>query len=175
LVFQLTAVLLGPFCLPPTYIGSLLQPLFRPYLGATYLDHSYKFFAPDPGPSHLVRYDLEFADDSHQEGIFPSLDDEWPRLFYHRHFMLSEFINNIGGPDVDWTPQTNWTNAPLSEMKQQYARSYAEHLLKKHHARRVTLWLRQHLIPTQEQVVRGMKLDDPSLYRERKLGSYARM
>ncbi len=174
LLFQLTAILIGPFTLPPTYIGSLLQPWFRPYLGATYLDHSYKFFAPDPGPSHLVRYDLEFADDSHQQGIFPSLDDHWPRLYYHRHFMLSEFIN-IGSPDVNVPPQTDWTRIPLSEQQQQYARSYAEHLLKKHHARRVTLWLRQHLIPTQEQVERGMKLDDPSLYRERQLGSYARM
>ena len=36
--------------------------VFRPYLEAAYLDHGYAFFAPDPGPSHLVRYELEFDD-----------------------------------------------------------------------------------------------------------------
>ncbi|MES1213297.1 MAG: hypothetical protein ABUL64_01810, partial [Singulisphaera sp.] len=59
--------------------------------------------------------------------------------------------------------------------QQQYARSYADHLLAKHNARRVTLWLQEHLIPTPEQVAGGMKLNDPSLYRERKLGSFTRM
>ncbi len=174
LLWHLAAILVGPFSLPPTLIGDLVHPIFRPYMGATYLDHSYKFFAPDPGPSHLVRYELEFDDDSHRGGVFPNLQDQWPRLFYHRHFMLSEFIN-LAPPDPNVPPQTEWAKLPLAEGQKQYARSYADHLLAKHNARRVTLWLQEHLIPAPDQVAKGMKLNDPSLYRERKLGSFVRM
>jgi hypothetical protein len=172
LVWHLAAVLMGPISFPPTMTSDRLHPIFRPYLAATFLDHGYKFFAPDPGPSHLVRYELEFADGTHRGGVFPNLDDQWPRLFYHRHFMLSEFIN-IAPPDPNWTPQSDWTRTPLSAGQQQYARSYGEHMLHKYDARRVTLWLREHLIPTPDQVAKGMRLHDPSLYRERKLGSFA--
>jgi len=171
LVWHVAAVLMGPLSFPPTMISDRVHPIFRPYLGATFLDHGYKFFAPDPGPSHLVRYELEFADGSNRGGVFPNLDDEWPRLFYHRHFMLSEFIN-ISPPDPNWTPQTDWTRVPLSAGQQQYARSYGKHMLHKYDARRVTLWLREHQIPTPDQVAKGMRLDDSSLYRERKLGSF---
>ncbi|HVU86867.1 MAG TPA: hypothetical protein VHD36_06075 [Pirellulales bacterium] len=174
LVWHLTAVLVGPFMRPPTVLGEVALPIFGPYLGAAYMGHSYKFFAPDPGPSHLVRYDLEFADDSHRTGVFPNLDEEWPRLFYHRHFMLSEFVN-LAPPDPNIPPTTEWAQLPLASGQQQYARSYADHLLAKYDARRVTLWLQEHLIPEPEQVAKGMTLKDPSLYRERKLGSYVRM
>ena len=178
LVWHLAAILVGPFSLPPNFLNDYLQPKFRPYIGALYLDHSYKFFAPDPGPSHLVRYELEFADGSKREGVFPNLNEEWPRLFYHRHFMLSEFINSMGGPprpepNQPEGPPPDWAEWPLTEAQQQYARSYAEHLLDKHKAARVTLWLREHGIPEPLQVVQGLKLDDASLYSERKLGSFA--
>jgi hypothetical protein len=178
LVWHVAAVLMGPLSFPPTMISNRVHPIFRPYLGATFLDHGYKFFAPDPGPSHLVRYELEFADGSNRGGVFPNLDDQWPRLFYHRHFMLSEFINTISGPDPNWTPQTDltpppdWTRLPLSEAQRQFARSYGEHILHKYDARRVTLWLREHLMPSPDEFAKGKLLDDPSLYRERKLGSF---
>jgi hypothetical protein len=173
-LWHLAAILVGPFSLPPTVIDEHLHRTFRPYIGATYLDHGYKFFAPDPGPSHLIRYELEFADDTHRGGVFPSLNDQWPRLFYHRHFMLSEFIN-LAPPDSNVPPQTEWAQLPLTEGQKQYARSYAEHLLQKHDARRVTLWLREHRIPEPEWVAKGMRLDDPSLYSEKKLGSFVGM
>ena len=72
-------------------------------------------------------------------------------------------------------PETEWSRLPLSEGQKQYAHSYADHLLHKHGARRVTLWLREHQIPEPEWVAGGMKLADPSLYRERTLGSYVGM
>ncbi|HEY1603011.1 MAG TPA: hypothetical protein VGG64_25630 [Pirellulales bacterium] len=174
LAWHLTAILVGPFSLPPTLIANRLQPRLRPYLGALYLGHGYKFFAPNPGPSHLIRYELEFTDGTHRGSTFPSLADQWPRLFYHRHFMLSEFINSVP-PDPSVPPFTEWTKLPLSTEQQIIARSYADHLLHKHHARRVTLWMREHLIPTPDQVAKGMRLDDVSLYSERKLGSYMGM
>jgi hypothetical protein len=78
-------------------IGAELKKLYHPYITATFLDHSYKFFAPNPGPSHLVRYDLYFADGSSRvnrdDQILPDRVGHWPRLLYHRHFMLTEFMN----------------------------------------------------------------------------------
>src|SRR3954467_5624138 len=68
---------------------------FQPYTGAFFFDHGYAFFAPDPGPNHLVDYKLEFNDGrSPIKGRFPDLATERPRLLYHRYFMLSEALNN---------------------------------------------------------------------------------
>ncbi|MBI2825722.1 MAG: hypothetical protein HYX69_13640 [Planctomycetia bacterium] len=174
ILWHLAAVLVGPLSLPPTMLTDRIGPIFRPYLSATYLNHAYKFFAPDPGPSHLVRYELEMPDGTKTAGVFPSLTDEWPRLFYHRHFMLSEFIN-IAPPDPSWTPQMDWTRLPFTQGQQQYARSYGDHMLHKYRAKRVNLWLQEHLIPTPDQVAKGMRLDDRTLYRERKLGTFVEM
>jgi hypothetical protein len=67
--------------------------LLRPYSGAFYLNHGYAFFAPDPGPNHLVDFKVEFADGRKTvEGRFPNLAEERPRLLYHRYFMLSEAL-----------------------------------------------------------------------------------
>jgi len=60
-----------------------------------FLGHGYRFFAPDPGPSHLVEFEITSADGSVVSGRFPDRDDDansLPRLQYHRWFMLSETI-----------------------------------------------------------------------------------
>src|SRR5688500_1322829 len=72
LIWHVTAVFVAPFAFASN-AGPLTSPLaspfadalyevFRPYLGALYLDHGYFFFAPNPGPSHLVDYKVEFDD-----------------------------------------------------------------------------------------------------------------
>lgn len=69
---------------------------FRPYLEAAYLNHGYQFFAPEPGPSHLIEYELEFDDGRPAEtGVFPDLSRYKPRLHYHRYFMMTEFANML--------------------------------------------------------------------------------
>ncbi|NIO41435.1 MAG: hypothetical protein GTO41_15415, partial [Burkholderiales bacterium] len=55
-----------------------------------FLDHGYRFFAPEPGPGHLVRYEVTTSDGAGAAGQFPDRDRIWPRLLYHRWFMLSE-------------------------------------------------------------------------------------
>ncbi len=52
-----------------------------------------------PPPSHLVRYKLEMPDGSMQNGVFPDLKTEQPRLFYHRHFMLTEKLMQFFDPE----------------------------------------------------------------------------
>jgi hypothetical protein len=105
LAFHLTAVFIAPFAFACNSRGStspLADPVYRalhPYIAALFLDHGYFFFAPNPGPSHLVDYKLEFADGKAPlEGRFPDLAIERPRLLYHRHFMLSEELYNSFAP-----------------------------------------------------------------------------
>jgi hypothetical protein len=62
-----------------------------PYVDWMYLDHGYFFFSPNPGPSHLVGI-------RDQSVVFPDRKEQWPRLLYHRYFMLSEFYNNSFAP-----------------------------------------------------------------------------
>ncbi|HEV7221197.1 MAG TPA: hypothetical protein VGN42_00750 [Pirellulales bacterium] len=171
LAWHLVALLVGPLSAPRSILGDALRPLYRPYLEAAYLTHGYKFFGPDPGPSHLIRYDVERADGSHVKGVFPDLKQHWPRLYYHRHFMLSEFVNSLP-PDANFDPGLPWERRPLAAAEKVYVRSYADHLLAVHDGRGVSLELVEHLIPEPADVVQGMKLDDARLYRVRPLGEF---
>jgi len=68
LAFHIAAVFIAPFAFAsnsgpsPSPLADALFKVFRPYLGALFLDHGYFFFAPNPGPSHLVDYKVEFDD-----------------------------------------------------------------------------------------------------------------
>jgi len=164
LILHVVAVFVGPWSMPPT--GSLLATWaaekLQPYLQAASLDNGYRFFAPDPGPSHLIRFELLMPDGKELKGFFPDRKRHSPRLLYHRYFMLSEFMNTIF-PDPDSKP------SPLAEA---YLHSYARHLAHRYGARRVTLYLRRHELPSMADVRRGMKLDDPRLYEEKRVGTF---
>ena len=89
----------GPRGISPS-VATLLAPLAG-YGQMLYLDRGYAFFAPDPGPSHLMTVEVRDpgADQSSSKvRRFPSLDEQWPRLMYHRHFMLAEFLNDAYQP-----------------------------------------------------------------------------
>lgn len=165
---HVVAILVGPLSVPPTILGGLAGTFFRPYLQAAYLGNAYKFFGPDPEASHLVRYDVELADGKHVEGTLPDRKQHWPRLLYHRYFMLSEFLMKL---DASARPDLPWEKQPLAPLAIAYWRSYGEHLLHQHRARRVTLYLVEHELPMPGQVREGMRLDDPRLYHTRKLGT----
>lgn len=99
LIGYLVVLLLGPLSNP---VGSehLARPLAKrvsPIHRALFLGHGYRFFAPNPGPSHLVDYRITKQDGSEISGRFPNRNDDaiaFPRLQYHRWFMLSETIYN---------------------------------------------------------------------------------
>jgi hypothetical protein len=169
LLWHLVGLLVGPISSPPSILGDYLQMVYQPYLQAAYLNHGYKFFGPDPGPSHLVRYVIELDDGERIEETFPDRKVHWPRLFYHRHFMLSEFLVGMSGP---WDPRFEWDRQPLSPPQEVYVESYAHHLLKKLGGKRVTLYLVEHRLPSPQEVIEGMRLNDARLYRSRKLGSF---
>lgn len=129
----------------------------RPYLDLAYLNHGYGFFAPDPGPSFLIRYTAELADGSTVEESFPDLARQWPRLRYHRHFMLTSQLDSF--------PSQPDTVPPKSKVLE----SYARHLLKVHDARRVTLEHVRHSLATLDEVLEGTPLDAPYKYESRPL------
>ncbi|HVW38678.1 MAG TPA: hypothetical protein VHB99_15295 [Pirellulales bacterium] len=173
LAWHLVGLLVWPLSVPQSILGDALRPIYRPYLEAAYLTHGYKFFGPDPGPSHLIRYDVERADGSHVQGVFPDRKEHWPRLYYHRHFMLSEFVHSMP-PDANLDPRIPWERRAMSAAEKTYVRSYADHLLAANKGRSVSLELVEHLIPEPGDVLRGMRLDDKQLYRVRPLGTFDR-
>jgi hypothetical protein len=90
----LAIVVLGPLTNP---IGApqLTTPLARtvsPVHQAMFLGHGYRFFGPDPGPTHSLIFKVNQADGSTIEGHFPDRNNTVPRLLYHRWFMLSESL-----------------------------------------------------------------------------------
>jgi hypothetical protein len=61
------------------------------YLDALYMNQGHSFFAPDVGPGHLIRYQLyDQSGKEIEKGEFPSRKEHWPRLLYHRYFMLAD-------------------------------------------------------------------------------------
>ncbi|MEM9354374.1 MAG: hypothetical protein AAGA92_15310 [Planctomycetota bacterium] len=60
------------------------------YQNLVFINHGYEFFAPDPAGTHIMRYRVTRPDGQVVEGTFPDRKTHRPRLFYHRHMMLSE-------------------------------------------------------------------------------------
>lgn len=92
ILVYLTILLLGPLSnpiTPPHLIGPLaarVSPVHR----MLFQGHGYRFFAPDPGPSHRLIYQGTRADGPPFNGHFPDREAHSPRLIYHRWFMLAE-------------------------------------------------------------------------------------
>jgi len=156
---HLTAVIAAPMAVgPSSELQQSLAEVVHPYLSACYLNHGYRFFCPEPGPGHLVRYQLEEPD---QPGNFPDKQAQWPRLFYHRHFMLSEKLANMFVPEE--VPQRE--RAEAMKPFEAVAQSYADHLLETSGARRVTLELVSHELPSPDDMKNDRPLDDRGSYR----------
>lgn len=186
ILLHLVGVVAGPLAAPPSSeLFSKLWDKMQWYVEPMFLNHGYRFFGPDPGPSHLVEWEVELPDGSTLKGDFPNLNDQQPRLFYHRHFMLSERLQAF--PDTRQSPGALWMAGAIGGLSTEgglidlpgdpainaLARSYARHLYHKHGAKRVRLTLVRHLIPEPDWVVRdGMKLNDPELYRRWPLAEY---
>ncbi|OUT54507.1 MAG: hypothetical protein CBB71_22465 [Rhodopirellula sp. TMED11] len=114
ILFHLCALVLPPLAFqtsspgqPSTLFASLFKP-FQGYAQFLYTDRGYAFFAPNPGPSNLIGVAMETPDGSVQEVLYPDLNQQWPRLLYHRHFMMTEYLNELywpPGPPAELTTQ----------------------------------------------------------------------
>lgn len=186
LLFHLAAIIIAPWSSPPPSpaLAQRLQWFFRPYLAAAYLGHGYRFFAPNPGPSHVVRYEVEFSDGKRLEGRIPDPQQLWPRLIYHRQFMIAErlfsgFTMIQTGPAPEylraWEKQEWETrNEAAREQVERLAKALARQILREHGGQRVRLTLQEHNLAFPADVQEGMPLNDPRLYfNVTELGPYA--
>lgn len=174
--FHLIAIAVAPWSTPPpaSQLSESAAYLFRPYLLATHLNHGYRFFAPNPGPSHIIRYELKGQGGEVKSGQIPDPAIHWPRLLYHRHFMMTESLFNNWTLiervpegvqlEPDQERQLNERNEFAQRLVQMHAQGMANRLLERHGGDQVKLTLVEHLIPYPPDVANGQRLDDERLY-----------
>jgi hypothetical protein len=146
LVFHLAGIVIAPWSVPPS--SRLVQNSWRfigPYVQVLFLNHGYHYFAPEPGNSTLVAYVLEMPDGRQETGRIPNRGI-WPRLLYHRHFMLTEFL----AASDSYPPA----------VRKELLRSMARELCREHGAIRVTLNKVTHRLPTMEHIRAGGTLNE---------------
>ena len=142
--------------------------LLRPYSQAAYIDHGYFFFAPDPGASHLVRFRAEFEGDREPlVDLFPDKKKQWPRLLYHRHFMLTEHLHAAYAPPepppgLDDRAMAEWSAA--REIYEARRNGFKQHLKAKYNAKDIKLTRVEHRPPDPLEFLEGRRLDDEQLY-----------
>ena len=94
ILWHFTGVFLAALCVPtssPMVLRIAQGWPMQGYLDALFMNQGHSFFAPDVGPGHLVRYQL--LDQNGREiehNDFPNRKEQWPRLLYHRYFMLAD-------------------------------------------------------------------------------------
>ena len=174
------AVFVPPFAFCTSAMGPDRSPaamglmrIFQPYVDMMFLNHGYAFFAPDPGPSHLLRAHLEYDDGRTGEDVmFPDLKRQWPRLLYHRHFMLTESLSTRFTPPTlprevrpDSAVYQDW-----QQQRKMYAalwQSFEKHLVAKHGASSAVLTRVEHRQPTPDEFERErMSIRDARLFQD---------
>ena len=75
ILIYLFAVALPPLAGPPpaSEIANVILQPFRPLIGALSLSHGYRFFAPNPGPGHSIRWSMVTSTGSTLEGVVPDV------------------------------------------------------------------------------------------------------
>ncbi len=157
LVYHLAGIVIAPWSVPPS--SRLVQNSWRyvgPYVQILFLNHGYHYFAPEPGNSTLIGYVVEMPDGRHETGRIPNRGI-WPRLLYHRHFMLTEFL----AASDNYPPKIH----------DELLKSMARELCREHGAIRVTLTKVTHKLPSMERIRAGGTLNDN--YAEEFLCTYS--
>ena len=155
LAFHVFAVFISPAAMPPA--SPLLEDGYRlalPYNEALFLNHGYHYFAPDPGASTLIAWEIPRDNDAPVVGRFPEVSIH-PRLLYHRYFMLAE---NIWAFD--------------DETQQDMLKAYARHFADKFGADRISLSRLSHEPSSILRLQAGGKLDDPETFQKDVLGEF---
>ncbi len=149
LLFHLGAVFLAALRVPPvSQLAVSAAEGVQWYTNLVLVHPGYRFFAPDPDASQMLRVEIVAADGSQREETYPDLGREWPRLLYHRHFMLTSRMQS----------------APADFMSQALADSYARHVFAREGAQEVRIFRREHQLPSRDDVLKGKPLTDTSLY-----------
>jgi hypothetical protein len=128
----------------------LLNDALWYYSNLLYLNNGYDFFSPDPGVSHLIRYEVFDANSQKiASGQLPHRGEQWPRLFYHRHMMLVE-----------------QSGQPMPEGPGGWENHIADRLMEKYDGESIRLRMFRHHLLTPEQVLAGERIDSDATYEE---------
>jgi hypothetical protein len=96
----LTATLAQPMPgQPAPYLAVWMHSLARPYLDALFLNSSFRFYAPNPGPVKLCWFRLERNDGTAEWVEFPRHRTLAPWPIYHRELAVVSFWDAQIGPD----------------------------------------------------------------------------
>jgi hypothetical protein len=102
---------------------------------------------------------------------FPDRNAQWPRLLYHRHFMMAENLHQLWAPPL--TPEaSNELDAQLVKDWQRDRQrfesvrdSIRNHLAKRYNASQVSVVRIEHRLPSDDEVLRQrIRLNDRRLY-----------
>jgi hypothetical protein len=177
-VVQMLAVIAEPFHFfthsPARGSSQAARPLRQvmgPYVEFAYLNHGYFFFAPEPGPSHLLQCSLTMPDGTSPTLRYPDKYAQWPRLLYHRHFMFAEFMNQLHVPPVDPAAAKQMSPEEASqwvEGRRRYEvvrQSIENHFKTRYGASMVSVDRMEHILPGSTEVLeQHLPLNDPRFY-----------
>jgi len=160
----------GPIGQSPSIATAL--GLIERYSQMLYIDRGYAFFAPDPGPSHLIQAAVTDQNGKRVEWMYPDREQHWPRLLYHRYFMLSEFMEEIyqpPGPPPELRALNRDEAIYWGEARKRYEhvrRSVVDHLKYENPDKEVAIRRVEHLLPDLiEYQIAPIELTDERLYR----------
>ncbi len=161
LSFHLVSMVVASYCTgPASELAYAAYSVCGPYAQVMYVNHGYRFFSPEPGPGNLVEFEALRSDGTRQTETIPNRGPggQWPRVFYHRHFMLTEFL----AASTD-RPQT--LELVLITYASQYLRTHPE-------VAEVTLVHVVHVLPPPEFILAGGDLLHESNYARQTLGTF---
>ena len=149
LVWHFTGLVFAAAAAPPSAeIVRQGWQLFSYYLQPLHLNHAYRFYSPEPGPTMLMRYTLTMPDGSSvTKDVFPQRSDYGPRLRYQRHLALT---NALSGE---------------KQLAQRLAESYALHLFETTGAETIEISRVLHFPMSMSDARRNADPTDRSLYR----------
>ncbi|MCA8998935.1 MAG: hypothetical protein KDA80_18190 [Planctomycetaceae bacterium] len=159
LAYHVFGLLIAPASVPPS--SDLVRNswlLVGPYLQLVNMNQGNHFFAPDPGSSTLIKYEANLKDGRKITGQIPDKNVQFPRLLYHRHFMLTEQFGRMG----DYEPRS----------RALMASAFARQICQEHDAVSVDLTQVTHFLPDTQWIRAGYSLEEPELYLEQKVGHY---
>jgi hypothetical protein len=129
ILWHVVAVFMAGLSVPPSSpLASVIaqEVPMQWYLDMLAMNRGHHFFAPDPPPGVLVRYELVDREGKTIAGEFPDKKEYWPRLRYHRHFMLADQATVGAANENDRKAGTAI-----------FLRAYGRHLLRVHNGQRV--------------------------------------
>jgi hypothetical protein len=137
--------------------GIAQSPPMQWYLDALYMNQGHSFFAPEVGPGQIIRYELfDQSGRLAEQGELPNRKEHWPRLRYHRHFMLADQAGGIPSDNAQY--RDYW--------QRKYLEGYADHLLRTHdNAESVRVERVVHWPIPRDFALQGRKLTDPESYQ----------